>query len=115
MIARSHLLAAAVGLGLMFGPSLGESQAGAQTVQPMWTMPHGQNGQMGGPLLVQARVLPVRQLIAIVQSQRGGAFVDVVGGLEQRGDRAFYVFRWRYPNGVEENLRVDASTGQVVG
>lgn len=112
MIASSHLLAAIVGLGLMFGPSLAESTATAQTLQPMWTMPHG---QMGGPMQVQARVLPVRQLIAMVQSQRGGSFVDVVGGLEQRGDRAFYIFRWRYPNGVEENLRVDASTGQVVG
>ncbi len=110
MITRTHLLAAVIGLGLMFGPSLGESQAGAQTIQPMWTMPNGQ-----GPMQVQSRVLPVRQLISIVQSQRGGSFVDVVGGLEQRGDRAFYIFRWRYPNGVEENLRVDASTGQVVG
>lgn len=108
---RSHLLAAVVGLGLMFVPSIGEHTAGAQTLQPMWTMPQNQ----GGPMNVQARVLPVRQLIAMVQSQRGGSFVDVVGGLEQRGDRAFYVFRWRYPNGVEENLRVDASTGQVVG
>lgn len=111
MIARSHLAAAIVGLGLMFVPSIGESTAGAQTLQPMWTMPNGQSG----PINVQARVLPVRQLIAMVQGQRGGSFVDVVGGLEQRGDRAFYIFRWRYPNGVEENLRVDASTGQVVG
>lgn len=112
MSVRSHLLAAIAALGLVFVPS---TQGGAQTVQPAWTMPQGYGQGPGPAQRIQARVLPIRQLIAMVQSQRPGQFVDVVGGLEQRGERAFYTFRWRYPNGQEVNLRVDASTGQVVG
>lgn len=114
MSMRSHLLAAVAALGVVFLPS--SQGVSAQTIhpgiQPAWTMPQGQ-----GPVMerVQARVLPLRQLIGIVSSQRPGNFVDVVGGLEQRGDRAFYTFRWRYPNGQEVNLRVDASSGAVIG
>lgn len=110
MSVRSHLLAAAAALGVVFLPT--SPDVSAQPIQPAWTMPEGR-----GPAVerVQARVLPLRQLIGIVSSQRPGTFVDVVGGLEQRGDRAFYTFRWRYPNGQEVNLRVDASTGRVVG
>ncbi len=109
---RSHLLAAVAAMGIVFVPS---SQGGAQTIQPAWTMPRGYVQGEGSAQPVQARVLPLRQLIGMVQAQRPGSFVDVVGGLEQRGDRAFYTFRWRYPNGQEVNLRVDATSGQVIG
>lgn len=110
MSKSSHLSAALLGLGLVLLPGAGASAA-AQTMQPAWTMPH--RGGEGRAEPVQARVMALRQLIAIVSSQRPGQFVDVVGGLEQRGDRAFYIFRWRYPSGEEVNLRVDATTGQV--
>lgn len=105
----ASFLAALAGSALIFTPHSGAGER-ARMIEPSWSLPF-----QGRPELIEAQVLPLRQLIAIVQSQRGGSFVDVVGGLEQHGDRAFYVFRWRYPNGVEENLRVDASSGQVVG
>ncbi|MGE3142655.1 MAG: PepSY domain-containing protein, partial [Hyphomonadaceae bacterium] len=60
-----------------------------------------------------ARVLPIRALIGMVQSQRGGEFRTVLGGLQNDGGRPYYIFRWRYSNGEEDNLRVDASSGQV--
>ncbi len=120
MFRRTALvLIAAAGLALT-----GLETARAQVLEPGWIMPQG--GAFGrGPRddrprqeereNREARVLPLRTLIGIVSSSRPGRFVDVVGGLDERGGRLSYVFRWRYPDGAEENLRVDAGSGQVFG
>lgn len=114
MVMRSLFLAAALAGAALAPGANAPAPAAAQTVQPGWIMPRGDGASWNGrPTEIQARVLPLRTLISMVQSQRGGQFVDVVGGLQQHGDRAFYIFRWRYPNGVEENIRVDAATGRV--
>ncbi|MET0182522.1 MAG: hypothetical protein ABW199_06515, partial [Caulobacterales bacterium] len=73
MKVHAHLLAILIGSGLLFTPASG-AREGVRTIQPAWTMPY-----QGQSIEVQASVLPIRQLIAIVQSQRGGSFVDVVG------------------------------------
>lgn len=78
-------------------------------------MPRGERGDRGygHEQHTQARTLSVRELIGIVQSQRGGSFAGVDGGMRDAGGRPFYVFLWRYPSGMVEPLRVDATNGQV--
>jgi uncharacterized membrane protein YkoI len=72
-------------------------------------MPRGERHEQQA----QARTLSVRELIGIVQQQRGGSLAGVEGGMRDAGGRPFYVFRWRYPSGMVEMLRVDATNGQV--
>jgi uncharacterized membrane protein YkoI len=86
--------------------------AGAQAQARDWLVSRMDNA---APQTVQARVLTVREVIAIVRSQRGGDCVDVRAGPIQSGDGLVYVLRWRYPNGAEEDLRVDAVSGRVLG
>jgi len=107
MISRLRLLIAALAFG-----AVAVTGAHAQAIEPSWLGP-----RLDGAVLdsVQARLLSVRQVIAIVQSQRGGQCVDVRAGPIQGDGGWFYVLRWRYPNGAEEDIRVDAVSGRVLG
>ena len=113
MAHRPIFLAAALA-AVTFLPGTG---AFAQSYHRHWGDGNGpgmERGNYDQPQQAQAaRVLPIRALIGIVQSQRGGEFRNVLGGLQNDGGRPYYIFRWRYPNGEEDNLRVDASSGQV--
>lgn len=110
----STFAAAALAVALLAGQV---GTAAAQTISPpiLSRMLESYSRTMTAPTPIQSQqVLPIRALIAAVQSQRGGTFINVLGGL-QGGDRPYYIFRWRFPNGIEQNLMVDATSGQVVG
>jgi uncharacterized membrane protein YkoI len=60
-------------------------------------------------------ILSVREIIAAVRAQLGAG--DVIGSprLEEGGGRSSYVVRWRRPDGVVLDVRVDARSGRVIG
>lgn len=108
MVTRSLLAALAA------AAALGAPAAAAQRFERDWIVPHARVQHEGARITeIQARVLPLRALIAIVQAQRGGEFAGLEGDLQYAGGRAFYIFRWRHPSGMAERLRVDASNGQI--
>jgi uncharacterized membrane protein YkoI len=108
MAFRSLLLGAALATALTgaFAPA-----ARAQSLEPEWAAPRRARALLD---VAEARVRPLREIVAMVRAQRGGDLVDVLR-LEQRAEPPFYVLRWRYPNGRIEDLRVNAVTGRVLG
>ncbi len=100
------LAAALAGLACLLS-----SVASAQDFGPNWISPPAERGF---EQRVQANILPVREIAAMVRAQRGGDLVDVLR-LDRDGRLPTYVLRWRFPNGVVADLRVNALTGQIVG
>jgi uncharacterized membrane protein YkoI len=101
------LLAAACATAL--GLAGFDRPAAAQNFQT-WMQPQERERARQG----RVRILSVREIAEIVRSQRGGQLLDVLV-LEDRGERPFYVLRWRRGDGVVEDIRVDALSGRVMG
>ncbi len=118
---RAILLAAVVAVGFAGLPEamLGAPGAAhAQEFRPDRVMPdHGYGygrDRDREERRQPARVRPLREIVDVVRSQRGGDLIDVLA-LEEGGDRPFYVLRWRLDNGVVRDFRVDAQSGQIMG
>src|SRR5262245_13900478 len=83
----------------------------AQSPPPAWQRAYffGQGGQR------DESMLSVREIIAAVRGQLGAG--DVIGSprLEEGGGRPSYIVRWRRPDGVVLDVRVDARSGRVIG
>lgn len=76
---------------------------------PSWAVaPHARSAL---ETRVQARVMPLREVIDIVRGRFGGELINA--RLEDSGDRPFYTLRWRMPNNDVVDIRVDAVSGQV--
>jgi uncharacterized membrane protein YkoI len=106
MTFRSLLLAAALIAG--FAP-----MADARPpFGPHWATPQDQGRpQQRGP---ERRVLPLREVVNMVRDQRGGQLIDVLS-VQDDGPRPVYVLRWRMDDGRVADLRVDATTGRIIG
>jgi uncharacterized membrane protein YkoI len=85
------------------------SKAQAPPLSPHQVYFLGQAGQR------DESILSVRDIIAAVRRELGAG--DVIGSprLEEGGGRSSYIVRWRRPNGVVVDVRVDARSGRVIG
>ncbi|MGE0828026.1 MAG: PepSY domain-containing protein [Hyphomonadaceae bacterium] len=96
----------------------GADTAHAQRFEPNWANPHSQGPGQGQGFQgrgERGRIMPVREIIAAVRAQMGPG--DVIGSpiLDDGGERAIYIVRWRRPNGDVIDVRVNAHNGRILG
>jgi uncharacterized membrane protein YkoI len=68
----------------------------------------GDNREDRGP-----EVRPLHEIVHQVRAQLDGDFIGLVR-MEDAGYRSVYVLRWRFSDERVAEIRVDASTGQVL-
>ncbi len=105
MLLKPLLLACALALGANAAMS---APADARGIRPTWAAPENERRSD------QAQIRPVREVVENVRRQFGGELISVQR-LEQNANPPFYVLRWRFPNEVVDDVRVNAITGQVMG
>jgi hypothetical protein len=98
-----EILLAAVALATLALPAGSWAQDG----RPPWLLAQSQ-GREGN-------ILSVREIIAEVHRQLGEGDVIGLPQFEDNGGRPSYKVRWRRPDGVVLDIRVDARSGRVIG